>query len=365
MTTFYNSEGKPTSHKGDNDLFTRLSVALCEEDNGVRPVNSSWPGADKGWLSPAISFETFPIVQQVHNTLFVSIKNFGTMDATGVTLETAYNLWMGNEREENKSISNIYVGMIPAGSEHVAEVPWTPPEADTEHACIHARVFDIYSLTNYPVRCSSWNSYTNPQAGNRNIRLVQIENENEAVVVPFKAKNIQRAPIKVNILVSEVNRLRRHQAFAARFPLPFRPDPVRASLATRTPERSVNTELRTMGRISRTATGLRLPSTNASMLWPSPAIDSRLVHDRFGFDLSDNLNIRSQGKLAVIRMQMNIPDGTLSTLMRATLRSQEEKEVNVVIPPSMFPTRGRRKIIQVDYQRGLERPVQHFIYLTR
>ena len=43
------------------DLFTRLSIAMCAQDDGTRPVNPTWAGSDISFLSPAIQFDSFPV----------------------------------------------------------------------------------------------------------------------------------------------------------------------------------------------------------------------------------------------------------------------------------------------------------------
>ena len=79
MPTYFSTKENHGEGKPGNDLFPRLSVAMCDDDDGTRPVNPAWLGSDKGWLSPAISFDVFPIIEKAANTLKVSIKNFGTM----------------------------------------------------------------------------------------------------------------------------------------------------------------------------------------------------------------------------------------------------------------------------------------------
>ena len=79
------------------DIFTRLSIAMCPQDDGTRPVNPAWVGSDIGFLSPAIQFSAFPVPANQPTLVSIQISNLGTADACGVLLETAYNIYIGNQ----------------------------------------------------------------------------------------------------------------------------------------------------------------------------------------------------------------------------------------------------------------------------
>ena len=82
-----NSREQPDERKTP-DLFTRLSIAMCPQDDGTRPVNPTWAGSEISFLSPAIQFATFPIPAGQATEVKVIIDNLGTIDASPVTLET-------------------------------------------------------------------------------------------------------------------------------------------------------------------------------------------------------------------------------------------------------------------------------------
>jgi hypothetical protein len=160
------------------DIFTRLSIAMCPQDNGTRPVNPTWAGSDICFLSPAIQFASFPLPAGQPTQVKIVIDNLGTADASPVTLETTYNIYIGNQAATMTSIQNMTIPLIPAGCTVTAVVPWTPPDVFIAHACFHARVSDSYSMAHYPSRCFSWDPYINPQTGSHNLILLKVADPN-------------------------------------------------------------------------------------------------------------------------------------------------------------------------------------------
>ncbi|MBN1629090.1 MAG: hypothetical protein JW990_04960, partial [Thermoleophilia bacterium] len=340
-------------------------------------VNPSWAGSNISFLSPAIQFATFPVPAGQPTQVKIVIDNLGTMDASPVTLETAYNVYIGNQAATMVGIQNQAIPLIPAGCTHYATVTWTPPDMFIAHACFNARVFDSYSLLHHAARCFSWDPYVNPQAGSHNTILLKVEDPNKAIVVTYPAINTSAVVIRPKLLITVVDDRARFNDLDERFPLPFVPEhltstsvlqpsatdaarlyeagagPLGANVVTRIPRAEVGGEARGAGMSS----GRR---------WPREDVSERFVHHRFGFDAAQVLN-RPGGGPAMRREVFlgEVPRANLQLDSYSHLRLApgEEQLVCLVIPPAEFPAPGRRKKFQVDYQTGDERPVQNFVYL--
>lgn len=300
----------PDYEETASDLFTRLSIAMCEGDDGTRPVNPAWPGSDISWNSPAFEFHpVYPLPANKETTIRVLIRNFGTMDATGVTFECAYNIYLGNEHQGNVSIANQTIPLIPSQGEITVEVSWMPPDTQATHGCLHARVFDNYSLLTYPKRIFSWESFINPQAGNRNVRLVPIEADNRAVAIPWLANNFGDKELLTQLLVSPIN-----------------------------------------GR----------------KMWPRGDITARFRHTRFGFATRDILQGHALKSFKAVSVSVDeFRAANVTSYLEMRLKPNKTDELYLLIPPEEFPPRGRKATFQVEYDIGGEEPpVQHIIYLV-
>jgi len=303
----------------------------------------------------------------------VHIENFGTIDAVGAYMELAYNLYIGLQTQGLKPIKNVSLPIIPAGGKHIKEVTWTPPDTNAIHACVHARVFDTYSLLHHTKRCYDWSPYVNPQTACRNTIMIKIEDETKPVVVVFPARNFLEAPIRATMLVTAIDSRERFANLEDSYPLPFRLEGVRETdggpMVETVPPlpgliRHAPIATRTIPLIDRRGATL-LPVTPNGM-WPREEIEPRIVHTRFGFDISNSINSPAAfSDYKRYHFSTDVRDLEMKSFHTISLDSQEEKLVKVVIPPREFPDRGRRKKFQVDYQIGRERPTQQVIYIAR
>ena len=357
------------------DIFTRLSIAMCLQDDGTRPVNPTWVGSDIGWLSPAIQFAIFPVPAAQPTDVSIQVNNLGTADACGVLLETAYNIYIGNQAATMVNVQNLTIPIIPAGSLHTAKVIWTPQDTIIAHACFHARVFDNFSMLHNPARCLSWDSYVNPQAGNHNTIILKIPNPNEAAVIAYPAINTSPVMIQPKLLVTVIDNRIRFSDLEERFPLPFVPERVTAAglsqpAVTRETARNPGLEAAAGVVRGRAVVDLRragaLAPLSTGVMWPSAKVNERFVHNRFGFDVRGGMELPpgqpAMGRAAFFTRQP-LANIEIQSYNRMSLMPNEEKLVRLVIPPTEFPPPGRRKKFQVDYQIGDERPVQNFLYL--
>lgn len=359
------------------DIFTRLSIAMCPQDDATRPVNPMWAGSDISFLSPAIQFSAFPLPAGQATQVKIAIDNLGTMDASPVTLETTYNIYIGNQAATMVGIQNMTIPIIPAGTSYMATVTWTPPDLFIAHACFHARVLDSYSMKHYPARCFSWDPYINPQTGSHNIILLKVTSPNDAIVVTYPVINTEAVIIQPKLLMTVIDDRKRFTDISERFPLPFVPDHLTSTgVLRRNAEYAANmypTGAEEMG--ARASAGVargesvrpahpaRLP---ISRRWPREEIDERFLHHRFGFDVGEAL-VLGDGppvmRREVFTLTQSLAAVQLDSFLRMRLTPKEIKLVRLVIPPSEFPGPGRRKKFQVDYQVGDERPVQNLVYL--
>jgi len=346
-------------------MFTRLSIANCGHDLGVRPLTCGCPG----YLSPAFDFSQYPIPALEPTKIRIGIKNLGTMDASTVTLEVAYNLWIGNDPEGMVTFSTALLPVIPVQGFQTAEVNWTPPDTESTHACLHARVIDLYSLMYHSERNTSWDSYVNPQAGNRNVTLVPIQDETRSIAVHYAAKNwTKNFKTKIRVLVSEHTSRPDVKPPAALFPLPFVPDKYFAAAhTTRISEAAgLIRACNTIGGRNFMIGGMALPQIVPDELWPVQTVASEFIHKRFGFDadgrLPDAAGAGVRRGFTSFETKRLLP---LRSLHGFSLKPGEERLLHLVIPPDQFPAPGRRKVFRVQYQVGTDRPVDHFVYLSR
>lgn len=369
------------NHREGPDLFTRLCIKCIDTDQGLRPINAL------GWLSPSITFVPDPplLVGQPAK-IRITVHNFGTMDATGALLEVTYNVWIGNQAEGMQPITNMTLPSIPNdGQGHVFEVDWTPPNVDSTHACVHARVFDAFSLQNNTSFVFLWDSLLNPQAGNKNLDLVPIRNRQAPIILNFKAKNFGPEPIRARVLMTNItDRARIEGGDRAMFPLPFRlerlpPHVLRGpQVEPRLPPReALRPSVRDVAGLD-TNTGLdvhRGPSSVGTMqpdltrsrafgttlrpafggqktgIWPSDEVDPALMHKRFGFVDADP------------RRVAEVRQAPRNSLVDLALGAGSERTLPFVIPPEEFPPRGRRKAFQIYYQTDHGLPVMRHIFL--
>lgn len=360
------------------DIFTRLSIAMCPQDDGTRPVNPAWAGSDISFLSPAIQFATFPVPAAQPTQVNIVIDNLGTVDAGGVFLETAYNIYIGNQAATMVNIQNKTIPIIPAGSPHTAPVVWTPPDEFIAHACFHARVFDTYSMAHYPARCQSWDPYINPQAGAHNTIILRITQPNQAAVITYPAINTLPMTIQPKLLVTVIDNRDRFANLDERFPLPFVPDHLTSTGVLRPgAARAEEMYAHELGYAAGDAPGLfragggevvRLPRLSTRLRWPREEVHERFIHHRFGFDAQEALALPA-GAAALRRdaffTEQPLHGVQLDSYARTRLAPDEVKLIRLVIPPAEFPPPGRRRKFQVDYQVGDERPAQNFVYLYR
>ncbi len=354
------------------DIFTRLSIAMCLQDDGTRPVNPAWVGSDISFLSPAIQFSSFPVPANQPTQVSIQINNHGTADACGVFLETAYNIYIGNQAATMVNVDNQTIPIIPAGCPHSAKVIWIPPDEFIAHACFHARVFDSFSMLHYPARCLNWDSYINPQAGSHNTLILKVPGPNQAAVITYPAINTTSATIQPKLLVTVIDNRNRFSDLDERFPLPFVPDHLTSTSVLRAEDTHA---LRLDRAVGGTIPGFLRPEINlagvlprltTNLRWPRSDVNQRFIHNNYGFDTADAMNLPPGAAV----MQRNTffsaqPLGgvRLNSYTNIQLLPHQEKLIRLVIPPAEFPAPGRRKKFQVDYQVGDERPVQNFVYL--
>lgn len=374
MSNDYPSPGEDEERP---DFFTRLSIAMCAQDDGTRPVNPTWAGSDISFLSPAIQFATFPLPAGQPTPVKIAIDNLGTMDAAPVTLETTYNVYIGNQAATMVGIQNLTIPLIPAGCTHAATVTWTPPDLFIAHACFHARVFDSYSMSHYPARCFSWDPYINPQTGSHNIILLKVTNPNEAIVVTYPVINTEAMTIQPKLLVTVIDDRTRFTDLAERFPLPFVPNHLTSTgVLRRAHARAADLYMAGVEEMgARAAAGVtrgesvRMGQPAGVLLgrrWPREDVHDRFIHHRFGFDMGEVLALGGDGpamRREVFTTAQPLAGVQLDSYTRLQLAPAEDKLVRLVIPPAEFPPPGRRKKFQVDYQVGDERPMQNLIYL--
>jgi hypothetical protein len=335
------SEGPDHEQEGP-DLFTKLCIKAWDDDDGNRDQLKG-----VGYLSPSITFVPDPpLMVGQPAKIRITVHNFGTMDAANVLLEVAYNIWLGNQAEANEPIANLSLPMIAAGAQQLAEVDWTPRDTDAVHACVHARVFDTYSLTNFANRCLLWDSLVNPQAGNKNISLVQVEDADASLVFVYKAKNFLPVARQATMLVTRFSRRLRVGPDASRFPMPM--------LIERFPMPLRDEWFRL---------GFRGERENGPFrLWPEAAIPDEFVHGRFGFVTADALDIGRERGL------VSVHPGTLQrieprSLSEINLEPGVEISVPLVIPPDELPPPGRRRVFQVNYQEDRGLPISHYLFI--
>jgi len=361
------------------DIFSRLSIAMCPQDDGTRPVNPAWVGCHIGWLSPAIKFSLFPIPPGQMTQVNIHINNFGTADSSGVSLQTAYNIYIGNQAQTMINVKNATLPIIPAGGSYAATVNWTPQNVTIAHACFHARVMDTYSLLHYAARCFNWDSYINPQAGNHNTLIIKIPDKSKALVVKFPVKNSFSNEIRPKLLVTDIDNRSRFSDIEERFPLPFVPDHLTSTSVHRVDASSIeepDSPFELEGFSPMVTPSIlsphfareivAIPTLSESMLWPRHEIHPRFIHDRYGFDVHDTLDL-PPGTPQIERGYFfpDIPtEGVeINSYYEMKLAGGEEGLIKLIIPPEEFPPEGRRRKFQVDYQVGSDRPVQHILYV--
>jgi hypothetical protein len=224
-----------------------------------------------------------------------------------------------------------------------------------------------------------WSSFLNPQAGHRNTILVKIEQPDLPVMIMFKTKNFLPGPTKDRVLVTRYNSRTRFRDLDERFPLPFvfsaeGHTPARPTEeprpAVNQPSTDIMATLRAMPRDLASSGSTRVSDqsfTSKGAMWPRKEINPRFIHDQFGFDANLAIDLPSRvGKLSrghffLKRASSRLP---IKSFQEVNLAAGEERSIRLVIPPSEYPVRGRRKRFQVDYQMGSDRPVQYFIYLS-
>lgn len=351
------------------ETYTRLSIAMCEHDQGTR-------GPEFDCDCPGYRCEAIEVLPGMdlnagqQATINVTIRNLGTMDATGVIMESAYTIFIGNETESFVPISTQTVPLVASGGHQVAIFHWTPPDTPATHGCIHARVFDTYSMihasdlaASYGINIFSWRSRENPQAGWKNVRLIPITQRNKSLVLTYVAKNFSpRQNLATRTLITPVNNRTRLREIDEEHPLPYAVD---RALLRRVGVPAATAAVRRTD--LRTASGRRLPPVSAGGMWPRADVNPRFVHKRFGFIDASAITLPSRikkDKLGHFQPDVAAIDmRKVSSLLERKLKPREEMILPVVIPPSEFPEQGARKVFRIDYQKGTEEPVVHFVYL--
>ncbi len=354
------------NEKPVQDTFTRLNIAMCEHDVGIRELECSCSGCK------CIAMNILPglsLAAGEEATINTTISNYGNMDATAVLMESSYTIFIGNERESFVPIGTQTIPIIPAGRQEVAVTKWTPPDTQSTHACIHTRVFDTYSTLNANklkqesgIDIFSWRSRENPQAGWKNVRLIPITNANQPLVITYIAKNFSKTSnVATNTLITKVNSRTRILNIDEEYPLPFR-------LNLKSNGRINNTFLSSAikGMSLRKSTGLRVPTISFNNLWPRTDVNPDFVHTRFGITEPSSLSFPRRlikQKLGHFFSKQDPKTMKVSSLYKRLITPQEEIRIPIVIPPSEFPKRGSRKVFRIDYQKGSEEPIVHHIYL--
>lgn len=344
------------SHAGDEredgpDLFTKLCIKAVDTDTGSRPI------AAVGWLSPSITFvpdPPLPVGQPAK--IRITVHNFGTMDATGCFLELAYNIFIGNNNQGMVPLPGLTLPTIGAGEAHTAEVDWTPPDTDAVHACVHARVFDSYSLFHFPARCLEWDSLINPQAGNKNLTLQPITAADQAAIVRFTAFNDAPFRLKARVLMTNItDRDVAERGLAAVFPLPFLLERLPAHLF----QDEKRLELPPLG--NRNGDDVTTPSKPSwkrffggrrTGPWPTEMIDERYVHARYG--LVTDVDPADDAKLGAADRR---------SLGEIVLDPGEKRVLPFVVPAEELPPRGRRVHYQIHYQANEAMPIVMHAFL--
>jgi hypothetical protein len=316
------------SGKDDGALTApRLSIAMDELDDGLRPLTN---GSERiPWLSPAI--RCTPELPRAGEPCSVSvlIRNLGTTDVTGAVLHATYNVWLGNEPEGGVPITNEIIETVPAGGWVETIIDWTPPNVSTTHACLHARVWDTFSLLMYAERCGSWDPVVNPQTASRNLAIVVVRERRAPLLLIKSAKNWSEGKRSIRALVTRVDLMRQPVDPTSRFPLPFRP------LHGFTKE---------------------FVFRGTAELWPRATVEEHLLHDRFGWRGVDPQGKRQRRKADNKRLAPS-----RFTLAEDLLGGGRRRDFTLEIPPAELPGDGESHLYQIDYQVGETRPVQTFV----
>lgn len=353
-----------------SDSFTRLSIPYCEADDGQRPIDPAWPDADKKWLSPAFEFSpTYPLVAGRQTTINLLVRNLGTREATNVLVEIVYTIFIGDDSEGWQTIENQVVPVIPAGGEVVLQTRWTPPNTQATHGCLRARALDVYSMETASDTIFEWDPYINRRAAQRNVRLVPIAARRlRPIAIPFLAQNFtDRDTDDIELIVTRLDRRERFRNPSARFPVPMplealltTPDEIVSHAATPHARTVVGSNLREVARA-------RLASSPGSVMWPRPAVDPALVHQRFGFAQENNF-LRGHARRTfdpVVVSRADFRRARVRSQRMLHLRARQRKELYFLVPPEEMPGSGRRAVFQVSYRFEDRDPVQHTIYMSR
>lgn len=350
-STSTSSSPDDQDHTG-SDLFTRLFIRSCTDDDGIRPAACPiW------YRSPAIQFVPDPPLTQGQPAVIrITIDNSGTMDATTAWLEVTYNVWLDNGPQGNVPIATVALPVIPAGGQYTADVPWTPPTQESAHACVHARVMDVYSMVSNPAAWS-WDPLVNPAVANHNVTLVVVEDPTKPLVVRFPVRNFERQRQTLTLLVTRHDAhalVRREPADDAptaldhEYPLPFLPDRIRAAARARV-----------VG-----AAGALLEAAQRRTFFPRRKIHPAFVHGRFGFD-DQEPSIRPGAPTQRSGHVDELGGRSFASLRQYRLEPEQEGHVELVIPPGQLPAPGRRARFELRVQRGAAAPVVHHVYVTR
>jgi hypothetical protein len=289
-------------------------------------------------------------------SVFATVRNLGNVNISGAILSFAYNLWLGNEPEEMVPIGNgIQLPTLSPGDITVAETTWTPPDEDTTHACVHARVWDLYSQMNYGARATSWYSFENPQAGNHNVTLFVARDPEKALVIVFHAKNTGAKRRKYRASVSRQGQLAWAITEAERpgklFPLPMK-------YTLRSPDRGADalsfekSRPRVAERIGRVGVPGKRPPVQASA--------------HFGWDAQGKCRHPNEGRRLRFSFQVDPAElgqesQSLPRTCEGSLDPGEVRAFRLVIAPEELPPRGGRRRFRIDYQLANGLPVQTFV----
>jgi hypothetical protein len=362
------SQERDRNSEDGPDLFTKLCLKMFVSDVGDRPLRYFFPYHN---FSPSITFVPDPpLPVGVPAKIRVTVHNFGTMDATGCLLEVTYNIFIGNNPEAMLPISSLTLPTIPAdGQGHLFEVAWTPPDAGATDASVHARVFDFYSLQHFPSRCQEWNSYINPQAANKSLRLVKLGNLAVPIIQRFMAWNNAPHAVRVRALMMSItDRDRVEGGSQAIFPLPIRlerlprytlrqTEPILELPPVGDPRPHLAKGLRPRnqnGDGHRSATEWeRIFGGRTMGPWPTEEVPQQYIHNRFG--LVADVDPENDEQLGAAERR---------SLQEIVLEPDEKRVLPFVIPPEEFPPKGRRRAFQVHYQTNHDLPsiIHVFLY---
>jgi hypothetical protein len=349
------------------DLFTRLNIPMADLDDGTRPMDPTWTVTHPG--SPTVFFDRGLAISHVvaphwslsfpdGRFLRVLIRNLGTIDATGVFLETGYVPGIpgiGIVYGEPEPHRNVAVPVVPAGHSVNVDVELSSEVGFGPVGTMFARVFDTYSLLHYPKRCHSWDAYVNPQtAYHCYVFLPHVLCASGPLVIPLPVINPGSEKLPVRTLVTDRDQEPCNVDFESIYPLPFRQEWF-APGGGNVPSRS----------ILRTRSGITVPKPARNGLWPREDVAPRNIHNRFGFTKGKKkLSVAlKQAEKEPFYLKTGIKHGNISSFLEFTLPPKANTELLLVIPPEEQPKIGEERVFQIHFQVDRVRPTECTVVL--